>query len=73
MKEKKIVLNNGTEADLLSLILKERSIDFVIISYHDSAMNGLWQTQKGWGFAGVDAKDEDKVREILAEIQKDID
>ena len=50
--EKKVMLNNGTEADLLSLILKDRNIDHVVISFHDSAMDGLWQAQKGWGYIG---------------------
>jgi hypothetical protein len=41
--------NNEIEAMLLDEILTEKQIPHLIRSYHDSAYNGLWQTQSGWG------------------------
>ena len=43
------ILENEIEAQLLDSILNERNIPHHIQSYHDTAYNGLFQTQKGWG------------------------
>jgi len=34
---------------LLDEILTEKQIPHLIRSYHDSAYDGLWQLQTGWG------------------------
>lgn len=34
---------------LLDEILTDKQIPHLIRSYHDSAYDGLWQTQTGWG------------------------
>jgi hypothetical protein len=48
--------NNEFEAKLLDDILNERVIPHIIRSYHDSAYDGLWQNQSGWGH--IEAPDE---------------
>ncbi len=47
--EKILVFNNQIEAKLLEEILEEKNIPYLIRSYHDSAYDGLWQIQSGWG------------------------
>ena len=42
-------LNNEIEAVLIDGLLKEKNIPHLIRSFHDSAMDGLWQIQSGWG------------------------
>lgn len=44
-----LLFKNEIEAMLLDEILTEKQIPHVIRSYHDSAYDGLWQTQSGWG------------------------
>ena len=44
-----LVLNNAVEANLLDGLLNERDIPHVIRSYHDSAYDGMFQLQYGWG------------------------
>jgi hypothetical protein len=44
-----LVLNNEIEAKLLDGLLTERDIPHIIRSYHDSALDGLWQVNSGWG------------------------
>jgi hypothetical protein len=63
-----LILYNEIEANLLEGLLKERGIPHVIRSYHDSAYDGLWQTQSGWG--QLDAPEE--FREEILEIYKDM-
>ncbi len=53
---------NEIEAILLDEILTEKKIPHIIRSYHDSAYDGLWQTQSSWGH--LEAPEEYK-REIL--------
>jgi len=44
-----IVFKNEVEARHLEAVLKENNIPHCIKSYHDSALDGLFQMQKGWG------------------------
>ena len=43
------VLENGIEAQLIGSILDQRQIPYRLQSYHDTAYNGLYQLQNGWG------------------------
>ena len=43
------MFKNEIEAMLLDEILTEKQIPHMIRSYHDSAYDGLWQSQSGWG------------------------
>lgn len=58
-------LGNVIEAQVLESVLKERGIPFRIRSFHDTAYDGLFQLQKGWGdiYAPADRKEE--ILEIL--------
>ena len=47
--KKIITLEDGSEAQLLESILIEREIPHLMRSYHDTAFDGLFQSQKGWG------------------------
>ena len=42
-------LENIVEAQLLASILEEKGIPHRIRSFHDTAYDGLFQFQKGWG------------------------
>jgi len=42
-------IENGFEAQLITSILSERGIPHLIHSFHDTAYDGLFQVQKGWG------------------------
>jgi len=43
------IIENAIEAQLISSILDQRNIPHRIRSYHDTAYDGLFQFQKGWG------------------------
>ena len=43
------VLENAVEAQLISSILGQRDIPHRLRSYYDTAYDGLFQVQKGWG------------------------
>jgi hypothetical protein len=44
-----LMFQNEIEAMLLNEILTDKKIPHLIRSYHDSAYDGLWQSQSGWG------------------------
>ncbi len=67
------ILENGIEAQLLEAILLEREIPHLLRSYHDTAYNGLFQAQKGWGFISAPDEYHGQVEEILADIRQGAD
>ena len=68
--EKIIVLKNGVEAKLLESILNEKNIPHFLISHHDTALNGLWQVQKGWGHLEAPGEYKEEIISIYKEMNK---
>lgn len=68
--EKLVTLDNEFEAQLLESILKERGIPYRLRSYHDTAFDGLFQTQKGWGVVLAPQAYTDEILEIVSDIRK---
>ena len=66
--EKIVVLNNQIEANLLDEILTEKNIPHIIRSYHDSAYDGLWQTQSVWGHLEAPSIYKEEILEIYSKI-----
>ena len=68
---KVIVLDNEIEAQLLDSILSEMDIPHLMVSYHDTAYDGLFQTQKGWGHVSAPTPFKQEILEILEELRRD--
>ena len=58
---------NEAEAMALQAILAEHHIYSEIVSFHDTAYDGLFQSQYGWGVIKVRETDYIKAKEILSE------
>lgn len=65
------VLDNQFQAQLLESILTERKIPHLLRSYYDTAFDGLFQTQKGWGYVSAPPEYSDVVKEILCDLRED--
>ena len=54
------LLENFIEAQLIDSILNEKNMPHRIRSFHDTAYDGLFQMQRGWGelFAPLSSKKE---------------
>ena len=65
------VLDNEIEAQLLDSIPEERDIPHLRVSYHDTAYDGLFQTQKGWGQVSAPTPFKQEIMEILNAVRKD--
>ena len=65
------ILENEIEAQLLDSILAERNIPHIMRSYHDTAYDGLYQTQKGWGYIGAPKRYQKEIIDIISELRKE--
>lgn len=70
MSIKILVFNNEFEAKLLDEILNEKEIPHMIRSYHDSAYDGLWQTQSVWGHLEAPEESGDEILQIFNEMSR---
>ena len=58
---------NGAEAHALQSLLLEHSIRAEVVSFHDTAYDGLFQAQYGWGVIRVEEGDLPEARRIVRE------
>jgi hypothetical protein len=65
------VLENAVEAQLVASILEEREIRHRIRSHHDTAYDGLFQTQKGWGDLEAPEACRQEIMEIIDQIRSE--
>ena len=63
------VLDNEVEGGLLESILNTREIPHMVRSYHDAALDGIFQMQKGWGCVLADESNKAEILSILGEIR----
>jgi len=63
-------LENEFEAQLLESILLERNIPHRLRSYHDTAFDGLFQTQKGWGYISAPEEHLEEIKEVISDLRK---
>ena len=61
---KVLTFENEVEARILQSLLEERGIPHVVSSYHDTAYDGLYQLQKGWGFLRAPRESAEEIRSL---------
>lgn len=64
------LLESIVEAQLMASILTERQVPHRIRSFHDTAYDGLFQMQKGWGELHAPQAFQMEVNEILNDIRQ---
>lgn len=63
-------VDNQFEAQILEAVLTDRGIPFLLKSYYDSAYDGLFQGQKGWGAVYAPAGNGPEITAILTELRE---
>jgi hypothetical protein len=71
MNKRILTLNSEIEAITIKEILDNNEIPHIIRSYHDSAYDGLFQNQYGWGILEADETDEVKILDLVKDILTD--
>ena len=66
-------LDNEDEGRLIDSILNERGIPHLMRSYYDTAFDGLYQAQKGWGYVSAPASYKEEIIEIISDLRKATD
>ena len=64
------VVENRFEGDRISQSLQEAEIPFMIKSFLDTAYDGLYVPQKGWGIVLVPEGFVDEAESIISEVKK---
>lgn len=67
--EKVAVVDNEVEAERLDLELNNQKIPHVLRSFHDSALDGMYQLSRGWGEVEVPTELKEEVLSILKDIR----
>ena len=71
MNKKILSLNSEIESIRIKEILDSNEIPHIIRSYHDTAYDGLYQSQYGWGELEADEKDEEKILALVKDLLHD--
>jgi len=66
--EKILELQNDAEARLLHAHLEDRGVPHVVRSYHDTAYDGIFQVQFGWGHIEAPIEYREEILEIYADL-----
>lgn len=67
--KKATILENQFEAQLVISVLAERGIPHRLRSYHDTAFDGLFQTQKGWGYVSAPEEYHEEIKNVVSELR----
>ena len=65
----RIDIRNEAEAQVLESLLDDEDIPHYVRSFHDSAYDGLFQTELGWGYVETPKEREAEVRRLLEGIR----
>lgn len=63
--EKIAIIGNLIEAQVIESMLKEQGIPYRIRSFHDTAYDGLFQFQKGWGEIYAPAGQKEEILKMI--------
>ncbi len=69
MVEKVDDIRDEIEGQQLRVLLREQGIPHHMRSYHDSAYDGLFQLQLGWGYVEAPAAYKARIKAILEELR----
>ena len=67
--KKIVILENAIEAQLIGSILVQREIPHRIQSFYDTAYDGLFQVQKGWGTLYAPAAHKLEIRQVIDDVR----
>ena len=64
------MLDNEVQAELMDNVLSGCDIPHILQSYHDSALDGIFQGGKGWGVILAPASFREEILTALADIKR---
>lgn len=64
-----IILEDPFESQIVAAALEDEGIPHLIRSYHDTAYDGLYQAQKGWGEVRAPAAYRDQIVHLVTDVR----
>jgi hypothetical protein len=64
------VAENAFEADRIRAVLEQEGFTVMVRSFHDTAYDGIYQAQKGWGYVEVPQDEKERAERIIEEIDQ---
>jgi len=68
--ERILILKNEIESHVMRDVLDKNKIPYNIKSYYDSAYDGIFQFQKGWGHLEAPTEYKDRILELYEQINE---
>lgn len=68
--EKIAVLDSEVQAELVDSVLDEQNIPHLMRCYHDSAYDGIFQTQAGWGQIEAPAAFRNEILAVIEDVKR---
>ena len=68
--EKIAVLDNEVQAELVDSVLEERGIPHLMQSYHDSALDGIYQARSGWGHIEAPLASKAEILAVIEDLKR---
>jgi hypothetical protein len=68
--EKIAVLDSEVQAELVDSVLSERGIPHLLQSYHDSALDGIYQARSGWGHIEAPLASKAEILAVIEELKR---
>ncbi len=68
--EKIAVIDNEVQAELVDAMLTEQGIPHLMRSYHDAALDGIFQATRGWGHVEAAREDREEILAVVEELKK---
>ena len=64
------IVDTRFEGDRVAQALKDAEVPFLIKSFHDTAYDGLYILQKGWGAVLVPEEFREQTEQVMVDIKK---
>ena len=64
------VAENAFEADRIRAVLEQEGFTVMVRSFHDTAYDGIYQAQKGWGYVEVPQNEKERAERIVNELEQ---
>ncbi len=64
------VAENAFEADRFQAALEQEGFTVLIRTFHDTAYDGIYEAQKGWGYVEVPMKDRERAERVVKDLEQ---
>jgi hypothetical protein len=68
--ERIATLDDEVQAEVLDAMLSGQEIPHIMVSYHDAALDGLFQGSRGWGHVEAPGGFKDQILTILDDLKR---